>query len=130
MSRTCTILLLVALWLVTPWDCLAADQGSKLIPVTPAYSEPSPAPQPQIAPDDPEGYQPPRPRDQLYVFWILGRLINYPIDKVESFVSGKLESWKQRPFLAPASAPAGPNPFESNRWRQVPPAAPASASDH
>jgi hypothetical protein len=67
----------------------------------------------------------PTPRDQFYVFWFLGRMISYPIDKLESFIFSK--TWRLSPGT-PVPASAGPNssPFDSLNHKEIPPAPPVS----
>lgn len=91
---------------------LAGAAEGKLIPVRPAYAE---------APADPEAPPTPSPKQQMYIFWLLGKMISFPIDKAESFVRGQIE----RPFFRPASSPAAENdPFASLDRGEVPPAPP------
>ncbi|MFH0960882.1 MAG: hypothetical protein V1897_19530, partial [Pseudomonadota bacterium] len=72
----------------------------------------------------------PAPRDQLYVFWILGRVISYPIDKLESYISGKFNSVKQ-PKPIPAAAPGQvSSPFDSLHRREIPPAPPVDQKNN
>jgi len=64
----------------------------------------------------------------MYVFWIVGKILSYPVDKVEAFITGKLQSF-QKPILRPASAPASEvqavNPFDAVDTSEIPPAPPA-----
>lgn len=127
MAKIIAVLALTLLLAVSV--CFGQSQNSekKLIQVKPDYSEVVPEPQPQ-AQIDPYAPPPPRPRDQLYVFWILGRLINYPIDKVESYIY-KIRSERKRDGTpVPASAGSDRNPFNSLNWREIPPAAPISGA--
>jgi len=101
----------------------AENKSPKLIPVKPAYNQASYAPQnSEPAPTLDEQYADPAPRDQLYVFWLLGKIISYPIDKVESYVSRKLNS-VGKPEAVPAAASAS-SPFDSINRREIPPAPP------
>ncbi len=102
----------------------AENKSPKLIPVKPAYNEASYAPQNSgPAPTlDGQYAADPAPRDQLYVFWLLGKIISYPIDKVESYVSRKLYS-VGKPQVVPAAASAS-SPFDSINRREIPPAPP------
>lgn len=107
-----------------------AETGrNELIPVTPSYREASFAPteEPQVS--DPYGTAMPAPRDQLYVFWILGRIISYPIDRAESFISDRLKKRSAAPAAQPQpqTASSGPNPFNSVNWSEIPPAPPVSS---
>jgi hypothetical protein len=127
MTKTLALLSVVILLAVSV--CFGQSQNSdkKLIQVKPAYSEATPEPQPQ-AQIDPYAPAPPRPRDQLYVFWILGKLISYPIDKVESYIY-KIRSDRNREGApVPASAGSDRNPFSSVNWREIPPAPPVAGA--
>jgi hypothetical protein len=124
MAKIIAVLTLVLLFGVS--ICLGRQQTheSKLIQVKPAYSAATPQPQPgQI---DPYAAVPPRPRDQLYVFWILGKLISYPFDKADSYIHKIRSGWKREGTPTPACAPADSNPFKSVNWSQIPPAHPIS----
>jgi hypothetical protein len=103
----------------------AENKSDKLIPVKPPRSEPIAAEQnvgSRINYDT--QYADPAPRDQLYVFWILGKVISYPIDKLESYISRKFIS-VQQPKAVPAAANGQvSNPFDSLNWREIPPAPP------
>ena len=107
-------------------DCsLAQDKTPKLIAVKPAYNQASYTPQnSEPAPNLQAQYDDPAPRDQLYVFWLLGRLISYPIDKVESYVSKKLYPVEQPKAVPAAATGSVPSPFESINRREIPPAPP------
>lgn len=99
---------------------------TKLIPVTPQYQDPPSAPSGKQS--DQMADPLPSPRDQMYVFWIAGRLLSYPFDAIESLLSKAKNSIGQRKMFAPASAPGQDNPFSSMNWREIPPA-PPFASD-
>ncbi len=125
MKKAFLIFSILAL-MVSVVDCsLAQDKNPKLIAVKPAYDQASNTPQnSEPAPNLQAQYDDPAPRDQLYVFWLLGRLISYPIDKVESYVSKKLYP-VERPKAVPAAASGSvPSPFESINRREIPPAPP------
>ena len=127
MKKAILIFSILAL-MVSVVDCsLAQDKNPKLIAVKPAYDQASNTPQnSEPAPNLQAQYDDPAPRDQLYVFWLLGRLISYPIDKVESYVTKKLYP-ADRPKAVPAAASASgsvPSPFESINRREIPPAPP------
>jgi hypothetical protein len=120
MARILLIATLIILWTVAP--SVAEPAGKKLIPVYASYHEAAYVPQKAEALDDL-----PTPRDQMYVFWILGRVLSYPFDKAEEYV----DSFKNRRKVqaVPATAPArskGPNPFMSSNWREIPPAPPVN----
>lgn len=121
MTKTSLIVVLSILWGASA--CFAQSAEKKLIPVHPSYQEAAYTAQSEIG-----AYDLPSPRDQMYVFWILGRVLSYPFDKAESLI----DSWKQKrkappvPAAVPATA-SGPNPFASVNWEQIPPAPPAAA---
>ena len=99
---------------------------SKLIQVKSSYSESSYQPSEQVQGETGYSYTPPTPRDQMYVFWILGKMLSYPIDKVEDFISSRLRSRETpKPVAAPAVATSKPNPFDSVNFREIPPVPPA-----
>jgi hypothetical protein len=120
MAKTSLIVVMCILWGASA--CFAQSAEKKLIPVHPSYHEATYVPQSEKA-----AYDLPSPRDQMYVFWILGRVLSFPFDKAESFI----DSWKQKRKASPAAsaipaaAPAA-NPFASVNWEQIPPAPPAS----
>jgi hypothetical protein len=58
----------------------------------------------------------------MYVFWIVGKILSFPVDTLESYVSRLREQWTAK--AVPAAAPAGPNPFEKRNIGQIPPAPP------
>jgi len=124
MTRRFVAVLLITLW-ISP-ACLTWGENSenKLIPVKPAYEE---AAQPTGVDPNINTPPPPSPRDQMYVFWVLGRVLSYPIDTAESYVTGWIGRLRNRPVAQPAAAPAGPNPFNSIRSREIPPAPPAQS---
>jgi len=127
MTKTLALLSLVILLAVSV--CFGQSQNSdkKLIQVKPAYSEAPPEPQPQVE-IDPYAPTPPRPRDQLYVFWILGKLISYPVDTVESYIHKIRSDRKREGAPVPASAGSDRNPFNSVNWREIPPAPPVAGA--
>jgi hypothetical protein len=118
-----SLVVLLAVLLMTSGPLCQPEEG-KLIPVKPSFND-SPSGPP--APQDPYAQAAPTPREQMYVFWILGKVLSYPIDTAESYLS----SWWQRrqaaPLVQPASAPPAPNPFDTIDSRQIPPAAPVAA---
>lgn len=109
-------------------DSLAENKSPKLISVKPAYDQASSVPQNSSpAPNLDTQYPDPSPRDQLYIFWLFGKIISYPIDKVESYVTKKITS-PEKPKVVPAAAPASAsNPFDSINWREIPPAPPVQS---
>ncbi|MEW6350788.1 MAG: hypothetical protein AB1646_17135 [Thermodesulfobacteriota bacterium] len=98
--------------------------GGPLIPVLPSYQEAAYSPEPQgsdpFSGDRP--YSPPKPQDQLYLFWFLGQVISYPVDKVESFIAG----WRSRKSSDPGRTYEF-NPFASAAIEHIPPAPPVTA---
>ncbi len=94
-----------------------SDEGP-LIPVLPGYQEASyEGPDPVSENAEPT---PPSPQDQLYVFWLLGQVISYPVDKVEALVTRLME--RKQP--ARNNPPYEFNPFAATARMQVPPAPP------
>jgi hypothetical protein len=86
---------------------------------TDAYGQPAPA--------DPMNPPLPTPADQMYVFWFVGKVISYPVDIAESYVSQAWDRWNKKPVMVPASAPAD-NPFTAIERGQIPPAPPVVGS--
>ncbi len=122
MAKISLFTILIALLTISP--CLAQATGKKLIPVVPSYHEAAYVPQKDEVVDEL-----PSPRDQMYVFWILGRVLSYPFDKAEAYI----DSIKNKPKVqaVPATAPAAvtaPNPFLSVNWKEIPPAPPATGN--
>ncbi|MCX5861120.1 MAG: hypothetical protein NTW27_03220 [Deltaproteobacteria bacterium] len=126
MGRTLGIFVLTVLW-AGP-HCIASAQTTdkNLIPVKPMYSEAYYNPQAQPDAANPAFIPTPSPRDQLYIFWIIGKALSYPIDKAESLIMSKLRKPRQDGIPTPAAASSAPNPFASVNWREIPPAPPAS----
>ncbi len=124
MSRFVMLTLMVIL--LAGGACWAADTQPKLIKVITDYTD-TPLPVVAPAPSIPE-YQPPSPREQMYVFWLAGRVISMPIDLLEKAV-GKVRSSvsKARPPV-PVQAAAVHSPFDNVNWREIPPAPPADDS--
>lgn len=121
MARPLLILLVVSLLLVSLCPAQAETGKGNLIPVRPQYLEATHVP--QQAQGDAQAYPPgPTPAEQLYVFWILGKIISYPVDTLEAYVGKLREDWRAKPV--PASAQVGPNPFEARNLGQIPPAPP------
>lgn len=125
--RSCPTVLCMVIMIFVGLTCSSVSFGeSKLIQVKPSYSESSYQPAEQIQGETGYAYTPPNPRDQMYVFWILGKMLSYPIDRVEDFISSKLRSSETpKPVAAPAVATSRPNPFDSVNFREIPPAPPA-----
>lgn len=114
--------LLLCIFTVAIWaaPCFAADPT--LIRVKPSYQEASYAPN-KAAADKSADLDAPSPREQMYVFWVLGKALSYPLDAVEQFIAQKRAEWKQRP--AAIEPVAVPDPFEGIETREIPPAPPA-----
>lgn len=122
MRKTSLLVILSILWAGSV--CFAQTAEKKLIPVYPSYHEATYVPQTEEAADEL-----PSPRDQMYVFWILGRVLSYPFDKAESYIDSIKA--KRRVQAVQAAAPAQkpvPNPFLSVNWGEIPPAPPASGN--
>jgi hypothetical protein len=104
--------------------CYAQPPDSKLIRVQSDLNAPSQA---TASTEDPSAETMPTPREQMYVFWILGKILSYPVDTADSYISGLWRRWQSRPVVQPASAPAIPNPFDSMGDRHIPPAPPVTS---
>jgi hypothetical protein len=59
----------------------------------------------------------------MYVFWLMGRAISYPLDKAESYLK-KLRDKATIKQVTIKSAPP-PNPFDRLDVSEIPPAPPA-----
>ena len=129
MRKISLIAFLILLW--TAPFCLAqtASSGKKLIPVKPSYHEATYVPQAEEPAADPTVPAPPTPREQMYVFWILGKMLSYPIDKAEAYISNSFKK-KEKPRVegapTPATATSAQNPFSSVNWSEIPPSPPVS----
>jgi hypothetical protein len=127
MIRTIGLLSLVSILAAGLCAGEAKALNGKLIPVE--LAEPA---QPQVRevspdPNTAEGYQMPAPKDQLYVFWVAGKILSFPVDLAESLirkVKGKPKPQAGSPVQA-SSQPSN-SPFDNLNWREIPPAPPAS----
>ncbi len=123
MHKAFVFLILIVLML--PPGLYGSEDGAGLIKVTPSYLETSrPGNTAGLNSDDPFSAPPPRPRDQMYVFWILGKVLSYPVDTVEQFVTKKIRQVSLKPETKPAAAPI--NPFDEVDIREIPPAPPVT----
>ena len=99
-----------------------AHPDDRLIRVKPSYQEASYSGRtPQMV----EGFsetRAPSPREQMYVFWILGKVLSYPIDQLESFINQQRNKAVVTPIKASASSSY--NPFKEIEGREIPPAPP------
>ncbi len=127
MVRIVAILVLVIVYLTTPCFGQAGKTQNSLIPVKSELDSPTSG-VPSTNSDDP-GL--PKPSDQLYVFWYLGRIISYPIDTAEAYITSSIAKLRQAPspVAVPASSPPLPNPFDSVKWKAIPPAPPVAGAD-
>jgi hypothetical protein len=125
MKKAFYLFLTLILVLVVVGNSGAENKRAQLIPVKPPTIEaPSSVQNVDSGMNSDTQYADPAPRDQLYVFWILGKVISYPIDKIESYISRRINS-VQQPKAVPAAAPGRVyNPFDSLNWREIPPAPP------
>lgn len=126
MPKIWLTLALIIVWASSSCFGQAERADGDLIRVKPSFHEAAYAPgtRPSVSrPVTPSG---PSPREQMYVFWILGKMLSYPIDKVESYVRAKLQRPPIKPAAAPATAPAVSSPFRSLDMREIPPAPPVS----
>ncbi|MCA1960831.1 MAG: hypothetical protein LDL33_08540 [Desulfomonile sp.] len=130
MTRIGLVLVYVASVIMCSIPAGAQQSQGGLIRVKPAYQEATYVPQQEARHDEavPAGPPPPSPRDQLYVFWLVGKILSYPVDKMEAFITSKWQNF-QKPALRPASAPASEvqavNPFDTIDTSEIPPAPPA-----
>lgn len=128
--RTTLSLVLLGLLLIVPICLAQADEAHKnLITVKPGYQQATYVPQHDQSVVDPTMPPPPTPREQMYVFWILGKMLSYPVDKAESYVYNFINKPKPKVHSSttPATASTAPNPFASVSWTDIPPAPPALA---
>ena len=127
--RTSLLVVLVCSLLIVPVCLAQAEEAHKnLITVKPSYHDATYVPQREQPVVDPTVPPPPTPREQMYVFWILGKMLSYPIDKAESCIYGYINRSKEKTHarVAPAAASTAPNPFASVSWSEIPPAPPVS----
>ncbi len=115
---------LTCLWVVS---CCgqAAQSDNNLVPVGPSYTQATYSPQSEQDSVNAEGQRNPTPREQMYVFWLLGKMISYPVDKAEELIRKQISSLKSPPQAVsdqPSSKAA--NPFTGVNWREIPPAPP------
>ncbi|MGB6063198.1 MAG: hypothetical protein WBG50_00200 [Desulfomonilaceae bacterium] len=124
--RTTLSIVLLCLVLIAPVSLAQAEETHKnLITVKPSYHEATYVPQQDQSVVDPTMPPPPTPREQMYVFWILGKMLSYPIDKAESYIYSFVNRPKAK-AQAPATTSTTPNPFASVSWSEIPPAPPVS----
>jgi hypothetical protein len=124
MRKVLLIVVLISI-LVTPPVLGDPGKGSSdLIKVTPSYHKASYV-QAKRRPNPYVANQPsPRPRDQLYVFWLLGKALSYPIDRTESYIAGLRARSAAKTTTKPAVSPTTNNPFLSRNLHEIPPAPP------
>jgi len=118
-------LVLIILWGACACYGESGTTDRKLIPVKPSYHEAAYVPESQVPAADSTETRPPTPREQMYVFWILGRILSYPMDKAESYIRQRLTKPALKPASAPAKAAPASSPFDSMNLGQIPPAPPA-----
>lgn len=122
MARICLVATACLIFLAQTFVGGPAYSDEGLIPVRPSYQEASyPARTPQMVQGFPEG-RAPTPREQMYVFWILGKVLSYPIDQIESFIRKQRNKTAVTPIKASASSSY--NPFKEIEGREIPPAPP------
>ena len=124
MAKIVPMLVLAIIWLTTACFGQSGTTHNNLIPVKPGFETSTSVP-PQTNSNGPEL---PKPADQLYVFWYLGQIISYPIDTAEAYIRSYVTKLREppRPTAVPASSPPLPNPFDSVKWRSIPPAPPVA----
>jgi hypothetical protein len=124
MVRILPMLVLAIIWLTTA--CFGqAGKPNNLIPVKPGFDTSTSVPPPTNS----DGPELPRPADQLYVFWYLGQIISYPIDTADAYIRSYIAKLREPPppVAVPASSAPLPNPFDSVKWKSIPPAPPVAA---
>jgi hypothetical protein len=128
MSKILLLLIPIMLWTASACLGQAQEEEKKLIPVKPSYHEASYVPH---AGDQGPGQvfpAPPTPREQMYIFWLVGKMLSFPIDKVESFIRDRTTRPSKGAETAPAAAASAPNPFNALNWKEIPPAPPVKAA--
>lgn len=124
MFRSALICLLIVLAIAG--TCLAepSNKPANLIPVrAPEAESPSAVAEEQQPSLDPNAAVKPSPSEQMYVFWLVGKMLSYPVDTMEAYVRDFMK--RSQPKVVPASA--GPdNPFENRDWSQIPPTPPVT----
>jgi len=128
MAKTVLLLLPIMLWTALTCFGQAQMEEKKLIPVKPSYHEASYVPHAGDQGPGPVFPAPPTPREQMYIFWILGKMLSFPIDKAESFIRERINRPSKGAETAPAAASSPANPFNSVNWKEIPPAPPVKAS--
>ncbi len=121
MPRPLLTVILVAMLMVPAHFAQAEPPNNNLISAKPAYLEATHVPSADTNPD-PLYPPPPTPSEQMYVFWVVGKILSFPVDTVESYVTKLRGEWRTK--AVPAAAPAQPNPFETRHIGQIPPAPP------
>ena len=121
MTRVFALSLMVTLLVAAAAFGQAEKDAGSLVPVEPVYNERVPDTPTQQSQPNSAVFPSPSPRDQLYVFWFLGKVLSYPVDRLEAYIHSKLN----QPKAVPASATSTSNPFDSVNWREIPPAPPA-----
>lgn len=112
MSKISLALVLIILWCASGCYGESGTSDRKLIPVKPSYHEAAYVPESEVPSADSAATRPPTPREQMYVFWILGRILSYPMDKAESYIRQKLQGSALKPASAPAAATPASSPFD------------------
>ncbi len=125
MPATAIVLVFGIVLLGFPCSPLAEQPQPKLIQAKPAYQEATYVPEAQPPAAAPTGPPVPTPRDQMYVFWFLGKILSYPVDRVEAYIMSKFQRPALKPASAPSDEPTGSNPFDAIKLGEIPPAPPA-----
>ncbi len=123
MVRIVAIGLILVFWLSTLCFGQSGKPQNNLVHVKPDYDD-------SVSRTSADTYDPnlPKPADQLYVFWYLGRMISYPIDTAEAYLRSYISKLREpvKPVAVPASSIQQSNPFESVKWNSIPPAPPVA----
>jgi hypothetical protein len=104
------------------YTAYALGNDSGLIRVEPSHHEALSAPNPNKPDEASNVLGTPTPREQMYVFWLLGKALSYPVDRIESYIMLKLKRGSKK--QAPINVSSVPNPFEAADMSQIPPAPP------
>ncbi len=124
MRKVSLVVVLISVLVAAPLFGDSGKGATDLIKVTPSYHKASYVPGTNRPNPNPVNPPAPRPKDQMYVFWLLGKALSYPIDKTESYISGLRAKAAAKTTAEPAVAPAAHNPFKSLSIQEIPPAPP------
>lgn len=124
MSRWLLIVVTIILALSSVLSSQAENQRRNLVPVKPATQIDNEAAEQARSAAARQGQ--PTAADQLYVFWVIGKLISYPFDAADAYIQRFREGADDDARAVPAAAPGASNPFDAVKLGQIPPAPPVS----